>query len=183
MKDVIFPLHLRQMSRSQTCKINIIFLVSLSDNIYFSFIKLDMSFDTNIKTFYKQYFQRRNSLLVARYSFQKQLVAKNHSLLVAEIAGCKKLLLTRCKISSFLVTEETHCKKSLVTCCKICSLLVAEVASSKTSFVTRCKNHTLLVAEVARCKKPLVTRCSRCKFQKITRYSLQNLLVARCRNL
>ena len=64
--------------------------------------------------------------------------------------------------------------KSLVTRCKICSLLVKKWLVAK--------NHSLLVAEVARCKKSLVTRCRSCSLQKITRYSLQNSLVARCRS-
>ena len=100
-------------------------------------------------------------MLVARYLFQKLLVAKNHLLLVAEIAGCKKLLFTYCKISSFLVTEDTHCKKSLVTCCKICSLLVAEVAPCKKSLLARCTICLLIVAEIARSKKYLVFGCIR----------------------
>ena len=65
--------------------------------------------------------------------------------------------------------------KLSVTCCKICSLLVTEV--------TRCWIRLLLVAEVARCKNSLVTRWKICSLQKITRYSLQNLLVAKNNSL
>ena len=54
-----------------------------------------------------------------------------------------------------------------------CSLLVVK------SLVTRCKICSLLVAQVACCKKSLVTRCRSCLLQKITRFSLQKLLVAK----
>ena len=54
--------------------------------------------------------------------------------------------------------------------------------------VTHCKitRHSLqicslLVAEVARSKKSLVTHCKIRSFQNITRYSLQNLLITRCK--
>ena len=56
--------------------------------------------------------------------------------------------------------------KTFVTCCKIRLLLVAEVARCKKSLVTRFQNL-------------LVTRCRSCSFQKVTRYSLQKLLVAK----
>ena len=133
---------------------------------------------------------RRNFSLVTRYSLKfarcslldvKSLVTrcKIRSLLVAEVARCKKSLVTRCKIRSLLVAEAARCKKSLVTRCKIRSLLVAEVARCKKWLVTRCKIRSLLVAEVARCKKSFVTRCRSCSLQKITRYTLQKLLVAK----
>ena len=64
-----------------------------------------------------------------------------------------------------------------------CSLLVVK------SLVTCCKICSLLVAEVVRCKESryslqnlLVTRCRSCSLQKITRYSFQNSLVTRCRS-
>ena len=50
------------------------------------------------------------------------------------------------------------------------------------SLVTRCKIRSLLVAEDAPCNKALVTRCRSCSLQKITRYSLQNLLLTCCRS-
>ena len=76
----------------------------------------------------------------------------------------------------------------LVARCKIRSLLVAKVAGCRNSVVTCCKICSLLVAEVAHCKKitrfslqnSLVTRCRSWSPQILTRYSLQNLLVTHC---
>ena len=64
-----------------------------------------------------------------------------------------------------------HVVKSFVTRCKICSL-------------PPCKIRSLFVAEVARCEKSLITlaKLVRYSLQKITHYSLQNLLITRCRN-
>ena len=85
------------------------------------------------------------------------------------LVACYSLKFTRC---SLLVI------KSLVTRCKIRLLLIVEVAPCKKSLVACCKIRSLLVAEVALCKKLRVTRRS-CSLQKITRYSLQKLLVAK----
>ena len=70
---------------------------------------------------------------------------------------------------------------SLVACYLLkfifCLLLVVK------SLVTRGKIRQLLVAEVACCKKSLVSRCRSCSLQKVTRYSLQKLLVAKNHSL
>ena len=74
---------------------------------------------------------------------------------------------------------------SLVACYSLkltpCLLLVVKslVARCKRSLVTRRTIRSLLVAEVPRCKISLVTRSRSCSLQKITLYSLQNLLVTR----
>ena len=65
------------------------------------------------------------------------------------------------------MAEVVHCKKSLAACCKIHLLLIAKVTRCKKSLVTRCKIRSSLVAEGS--------------LQKITRYSLQNSLVTRCK--
>ena len=106
-----------------------------NDGRYVFLIRLDLMFSMSLwrSNFslvarYLLKFTRCSLLVVesivakfARYSLKKLLVAKNHSLLVAEVACCKTLC---------------------VTSCKICSLLIAEVA--------RYKNLLLLVAKFAR---------------------------------
>ena len=59
-------------------------------------------------------------------------------LVVAEVTGCKKSLVTCCKIHLLLVPEVARCRKSLVTRCTIRLLLVAELAY--------CENHPLLAS-------------------------------------
>ena len=68
------------------------------------------------------------------------LVAKNHSLLIAEVARCKKLLVTRCKVRSLLFVKVAHWKISVASRCEIRSLLVTEVARCKKLPVTRCRS-------------------------------------------
>ena len=100
--------------------------------------------------------QRRNFSVVPRYS----LKFTRCLLLVV------KSLATRFNIRSLLVA-------------KIHSLLVVKFACYSLQKLFVAKIHSLLVAEVARCKKSIVT-CSRISsLQKITRYSLQKLLVAK----
>ena len=107
----------------------------LTNTLQFAFIFLYISHPLRCFTILPP---RRNFSLVAPYS----------------------LKFTRC---SLLVV------KSLVTCCKICSLLVAEVV--------RCKESRYSLQNL------LVTRCRSCSLQKITRYSLQKLLVAKNHSL
>ena len=77
--------------------------------------------------------------------------------------------------------SKTRCNFSLAARYSLkftpCLLLVVK------SLVTCCKIHSLLVAEVIRCKNLLITRCRSCSLQKITRYSLQKLLVANIHSL
>ena len=83
-----------------------------------------------------------------------------------------------------IVAEVARWKKSLVISCKIHSFLVAEIAECKNSRGTRCRIQSLLFTEAARWNKftryslqdSLVIPC-----EKITRYLLQDLLLARCR--
>ena len=88
------------------------------------------------------------SLLITLYSLQNSLVTcckfTCYMLVVAEVTGCKKSLVTCCKIHLLLVPEVARCKKSLVTRCTIRLLLVAELAycrkSPVTCFLTRCRD-------------------------------------------
>ena len=101
---------------------------------------------------------RRNFSLVARCS----LKFNRCSLLVA------KSLVTRCRLCSLVAVEIARCQKSFVTRCRSCSLQKCTRYSLQKLLVA--KNHSLLVAKFARYS-----------LQKVTRYSLQNSLVIRCK--
>ena len=72
----------------------------------------------------------------------------------------------------------------LVIRCKICSLLVAEVARYKKSLVTRFKKitrYSIQILLVTRCKKSLVTRCKKSLVIRFKICSLFVAEVARCK--